>query len=95
MLLTIMLATKDAYLRMLIVDAIDQPRFRPTLHSIWLQYGWRFSLRLSASTLEARLARVHRAICLGVDKGSAVAPMRRLWGIKVAFASITQIYGGA
>ena len=31
MLLTIMLATRDAYLRMLIVDAIDQPRFRPYL----------------------------------------------------------------
>jgi hypothetical protein len=30
-LLSIILATKDAYLRMLIVNAIDQPRFRPYL----------------------------------------------------------------
>src|SRR5262249_40372333 len=30
-MLAIMLATKDAYLRMLLVDAIDQPRFRPHL----------------------------------------------------------------
>jgi hypothetical protein len=30
-MLSIMLATKDAYLRMLIVDAIDQARFRPYL----------------------------------------------------------------
>ena len=30
-MLGIMLATKDAYLKMLLVDAIDQPRFRPYL----------------------------------------------------------------
>ena len=30
-MLGIMLATKDAYLRMLVMDAIDQPSFRPYL----------------------------------------------------------------
>ena len=55
MLATIMLA-KDGYLRMLLLDAIDQ---RAYLARYFAAVSIALFARSPASTLEARLARVH------------------------------------